>query len=62
MEKQLPNFHFKKAISLLTILKTVPTILITFLQMLVKLLRRESPGEVIAHHSTLGVTTQDQCF
>ena len=24
--------------------------------------RRESPREVIAHHSTLGVTTQDQFF
>ena len=30
--------------------------------MLVKVQRREFPGEVIAHHSTLGVTTQDQFF
>ena len=30
--------------------------------MLVKLQRRESPGEVRAHHSTFGVATQDQFF
>ena len=30
--------------------------------MLVRLRRRESPGEVLAPHSTLGVTTQDQFF
>ena len=30
--------------------------------MLVILRRRESPEEIIAPHSTLGVTTQDQFF
>ena len=46
----------------MTILKTLQTSLITFLQMLVKLQRRESPREVKAHHSTLGIATQDQFF
>ena len=42
--------------------KDIANIFNNFFPMLVKLQRRESPGEVIAHHSTLGVTTQDQCF
>ena len=42
--------------------KDIANIFNNFFPMLVKLQRRESPGEVIAHHSTLGVTTQDQFF
>ena len=34
----------------------------TFLPMLVRLRRSLSPGEVIASHSTSGVTTKDQFF
>ena len=41
---------------------TLLTSLITFLLMLVRLRRRESPREVIAPYSTLGVTIQDQFF
>ena len=41
---------------------TLLTSLIAFLLMLVRLRRRESPREVIAPHSTSGVTIQDQFF
>ena len=40
----------------------IANILITFLLMLVRLRRRESPGEVIAPYSTLGIAIPDQFF